>query len=257
LVGGGVTELNNFNDSAANGGDPADWAPSAGNDAFDASTNSGTSDPVTSTDLTVMAALGYMLACFVEGARILTANREVAVGSLRAGESVSAANGGLGPVKWFGYRSIDCRRDSDPRAARPVRIRAGAFGPGQPGRDLCLSPDHAVAVGSVLVQVRLLVNGATIVCDCFRRRVRYFDVELDRHDILLAEGLPAESFLDTGNRSVFENAGDPVLLHRRFKEPDPARARKAGSCLPLVSWQAARRRLALSCRMSRRPTNRT
>jgi collagen type I/II/III/V/XI/XXIV/XXVII alpha len=38
--------------------------------------------------------------------------------------------------------------------------------------------------------------------------VTYFHVELPRHDVLLAEGLAAESYLDTGNRSVFANA-DP------------------------------------------------
>jgi hypothetical protein len=35
----------------------------------------------------------------------------------------------------------------------------------------------------------------------------YVHVELDRHDILLAEGLPAESYLDTGNRAAFGTQG--------------------------------------------------
>jgi len=47
-----------------------------------------------------------------------------------------------------------------------------------------------------LLPARLLLNGNSIVQDMTRRRVSYFHVELDRHDILLAEGAPAESYLD-------------------------------------------------------------
>jgi len=36
--------------------------------------------------------------------------------------------------------------------------------------------------------------------------VRYFHVELARHALLLAEGVPTESYLDTGNRAIFDNA---------------------------------------------------
>jgi hypothetical protein len=43
--------------------------------------------------------------------------------------------------------------------------------------------------------------------------VTYFHVELAQHDILLAEGLPAESYLDTGNRTAFENAGSVMDMH--------------------------------------------
>jgi hypothetical protein len=35
----------------------------------------------------------------------------------------------------------------------------------------------------------------------------YFHLELDRHDLLLAEGLAVESYLDTGNRAEFALAG--------------------------------------------------
>ena len=37
--------------------------------------------------------------------------------------------------------------------------------------------------------------------------IEYFHVELDRHDVLFAEGLAAESYLDTGNRGLFANGG--------------------------------------------------
>ena len=41
-------------------------------------------------------------------------------------------------------------------------------------------------------------------------------IALDRHDVLPAEGMPAESDLGTGVRSMFENRDGPVALHPDF-----------------------------------------
>ena len=76
-------------------------------------------------------------------------------------------------------------------------MRAGAFSEGAPRRDLLLSPDHAVYIDDVLIPIRYLVNGVSIVQQTVDA-VTYWHVELPEHDVLLAEGLPAESFLDTG-----------------------------------------------------------
>ena len=98
-----------------------------------------------------------------------------------------------------------------------------------PGRALVLSPDHAVFVDNVLVPVRYLVNGATIA-PLVLSRVTYWHVELPRHDVMLAENLPAESFLDTGNRHAFENCGPALALHPEFALGRWA----AAGCAPLV-----------------------
>jgi hypothetical protein len=76
---------------------------------------------------------------------------------------------------------------------------------GAPRRDLFLSPDHAVFVDGALIPVRYLANGATIVQER-RDQVSYWHVELDRHAVILAEGLACESYLDTGNRASFTGA---------------------------------------------------
>ncbi len=44
----------------------------------------------------------------------------------------------------------------------------------------------------------------------------YWHVELDQHDVLVAEGLPAESYIDIGDRGFFADAGDAVILHPAF-----------------------------------------
>ena len=129
-------------------------------------------------------------------------------------------------VRWLGHRRVDLR--ACPQAA-PVRVRAGAFGPGLPARDLRLSPDHALLVAGRLIPVRHLVNGVSIAPDP-REVVTYWHIELDLHDVLLAEGLPCESFLDTGNRRAFDNAGPVTALHPDFA----ALAREAQSFAPLV-----------------------
>jgi hypothetical protein len=110
----------------------------------------------------------------------------------------------------------------------PVRIQSGAFGEDLPVRDLWVSPFHSILLEGVLVQVEKLVNGATIV-QVPRERVEYWHVELDSHDILLAEGLPAESYLDVGNRTAFVNGGDYLEAYPDFAPKDGSE-----TCVPLV-----------------------
>ncbi|MCW3475892.1 Hint domain-containing protein [Rhodovastum sp. RN2-1] len=160
-------------------------------------------------------------ACFARGTGIATPRGTVPVESLRPGDSVLSAFGGTRIVLWLGYRRVDCRRHPLPREVWPIRIRAGAFARGQPVRDLVLSPNHGVymadATGGpgVLIPVRCLLNGSTVVQEA-ADTITYYHVELPHHDVILAEGLPTESYLDVGNRGAFENGGEPLQLHPAF-----------------------------------------
>ena len=122
----------------------------------------------------------------------------------------------------------------------PIRIHENALADGVPRRDLRISPDHALLLDRVLVPARLLINGASIVRETRCRRVTYYHVELDTHDVLLAEGAPAESYLNTGNRGDFEDAGAPLVLHPVFADgfPDGQAGRVARSCVPFVDEAA-------------------
>ena len=167
---------------------------------------------------------GDVMACFLMGTRILTNRGEVVVEALRAGDLVVTLSGRgpvLKPLTWIGTSPVDLDRHPAPAKAAPIHIRENAFGAGAPHRDLLVSPDHAIAVASSLVPAYLLVNGATILREPAIGAITYFHVELARHDILLADGLPAESYLDTGNRAVFANAGVARRLHPNFTEFDP------------------------------------
>ncbi|MCB8882624.1 Hint domain-containing protein [Acidisoma cellulosilytica] len=169
-------------------------------------------------DETVAALMGDTN-CFVAGTRLAMPDGEAAVEALRAGDLVLTADGIAQPVIWVGYRRLDCRRHPAPRQVTPVRVAAGAFGPGQPSRDLRLSPDHAILAEGVLIPIRYLINGDTIRQEA-PGIITYYHIELAQHAILLAEGLPAESYLDTGTRQNF-SAGRVVALHADFT-PDPA-----------------------------------
>ena len=134
--------------------------------------------------------------CFTPSTRIETPRGQVAVEALSAGDAVALASGGVGRVRWVGHRRAT--------EAAIVRVRVDALGHGTPGVDLCLSADHALFIDGALVPAHLLFDGTNIVDEIWPF-VMFYHVELDEHAILLAEGVPAESYLDTGNRTKFAN----------------------------------------------------
>jgi autotransporter passenger strand-loop-strand repeat protein len=140
--------------------------------------------------------------CFAAGTLIETDRGPVAVEGLTLGDRVMTIDGEAEPIVWIGMRRVDCGRHAEPARVWPVRIAAHAFGPGRPARDLFLSPDHAIFAEGVLIPVKHLINGRGIAQRAVDA-VTYFHVELPGHGVLLAEGLPVESYLDTGDRAAF------------------------------------------------------
>jgi hypothetical protein len=180
--------------------------------------------------------------CFAKGTGIATASDgAVTVEDLREGDVVITLVNGQQiprPIKWIGYRHLEISAHPRPELVAPVRVRQSAFAEGLPHRDLLLSPDHALFVNDKLIPAKLLVNGMTIVQERATRSITYYHVELKQHGILLAEGLPVESYLDTGNRGGFENSGSPLVLHPDLTDETGYPTREAGSCMPFV-WDEA------------------
>ena len=176
--------------------------------------------------------------CYVSGTRLLTERSEVAVENIAPGDRAITLADGVEvaqPVIWVGQRRVDLASHPRPELVAPIRIRHGAFGDGLPHRDLLVSPDHAVFIDGRLVCARMLVNGMTVTQEFETRSVTYYHIELARHALLLAEGLPAESYLDTGNRSMFTNGGQPVTLYPDFGVTQRLVAREKGGCAPLAT----------------------
>ena len=142
--------------------------------------------------------------CFAAGTHIATPAGEVPVERLAIGDHVLTSAGKAKPVRWIGH---GCHLISRPRidGASPVIVRAGALGDGSPRRDLRLTKGHSLYLDGVLIPVEFLVNHRSILWDDRPQVIDFYHVELEDHDLLLAEGAPAESYRDDGNRQLFAN----------------------------------------------------
>lgn len=148
------------------------------------------------------------LPCFVDGTRIATPAGLIEVERLTAGDTVLTASGKVATIRWVG-RSAVSRVFADPVRVLPVCIKAGALAENLPVADLYVSPGHALVLDGLLVQAGALVNGTTIVRDTEAAVVfTYYHIELENHDVLLAEGVPTESFLDGVEDLDFVNLAD-------------------------------------------------
>jgi hypothetical protein len=180
------------------------------------------------------SAAGIVIAdvpCFAAGTRILTSDGYRAVESLGVGDSVlTMRDGSSQKIIWVGQRTVDLSRHANPEKAQPVRICAGAFAPGLPERDLRLSPDHALFIDGHLIEAKTLVNGVTVIQEKTTRSVTYHHIELAQHNVVLAEGLEAETYLDSANRDNFAADAGPISLH-----PDFAAQSRALACAPLLT----------------------
>jgi antigen 43 len=179
----------------------------------------------------------FLYVCYVGGTAILTDRGEARVESLKTGDHVITLVDGAQvaqTVKWVGRRDIDLSRHSSVDSVAPVRIVQGALGDNLPHRDLVLSPDHCLFIDGGLFPAKLLVNDMTIVRDLSANSVSYYHVELERHSVMIAEGVPAESYLDTGNRAFFSNAGLATILHPELNINENLRCWETDACAPLI-----------------------
>ena len=155
--------------------------------------------------------------CFMEGTLIRTPSGDVPVEKLKAGDLVVLADNAVAPIRWLG-RSTVSAPFADPVRMLPVRIKAGALARELPQRDLLVSPGHALLIDDILVEAAALVNGVSILREAgVAARFTYYHIELKHHALILAEGAPAESFVDNTDRLGFDNWVDHELLH-----PEPA-----------------------------------
>ncbi len=144
-----------------------------------------------------------------------TPDGAVAVEDIRVGTLVLTADGRTVPVRWLGRQTVVTVFGPD-ATRRPVRLLAGSLGLALPAGDLCVTADHALLIEGVLVQAGALVNGTTIhrMTDAeLGDRYTVFHVETEHHEVILAEGVPAETFVDNVSRRRFDNYAEFEALH--------------------------------------------
>lgn len=187
-------------------------------------------------------------ACYCPGTLIATPAGEAAVEKLAIGDLVVTASGAARSIKWIGRRSYAGRFARGQTQILPIRISAGALADGVPRRDLVVSPLHAMFINGVLIPAGALINGVSVVQLPAGERIDYVHVELDTHDVILAEGAPSETFVDDESRGMFHNAAEYASMY-----PDAVRV-AARYCAPRVEegaiLESVRARLAARVRQA-------
>jgi hypothetical protein len=111
--------------------------------------------------------------------------------------------------------------------ALPIRIARSALAPNVPSADLYVTASHSLLIEGVLAPAETLINGATITRYEAREydELEYFHIKLEGHDVIYAEGAPAETLFAVGESAV--NFADYL---RQYGTP----AKEEARCAPLI-----------------------
>jgi len=164
-----------------------------------------------------------LIFCFLKGTEIRLANGSsaTAVETLASRQALSSFCENPATITWIGYqrRTPEFAQFQD---YLPVKISAGALEDNIPIRDLYLSPDHAVLIDGHLIHAKALVNGKTITqMSDWVGDIEYYHIETEAHEIIYAEGVPCETFIDNVSREQFDNYAEYQALYpntRMMKE---------------------------------------
>ncbi|WP_049641997.1 Hint domain-containing protein [Candidatus Rhodobacter oscarellae] len=154
------------------------------------------------------------VSCFVAGTGIACIGGERPVEDLAIGDLICTADGRAVPVLWIGRQRL--RRGLAMPSAWPVEFAPGALGPGVPHRALQVSPDHGIVLDRLVFNASALVNQDTVrfvPASEIPKELTYYHIETENHDVILANGAPAETFLDAAGRAAFDNHAEYLDLY--------------------------------------------
>jgi hypothetical protein len=122
-------------------------------------------------------------------------------------------------IRWIGYNKFtkeEGRIWQD--TVMPIRVARFAIDDSTPRCDLYLSPQHCIFINEVLIPVIYLVNENSIAesAPTDVSALEYYHIELDRHEVIYAEGALVESY-DGWNREQFSN----FVQSERLYGPEP------------------------------------
>ena len=173
--------------------------------------------------------------CLLRGTAIATADGRRLIEDLKIGDVLPTMFGGARPIRWIARYPFKKNDPGKPwvKSVLPIRIARSALAPNVPEKDLLVTSGHALFLNGLLIQVENLINGATIARYEAREydELEYFNIKLDGHDVIYAEGAPVETML-----SVDEAAANFAGYFRLYGAPDP----DASRCAPLVTYGGGR-----------------
>jgi hypothetical protein len=181
---------------------------------------------------------------------LLTSAGELPIEHLKIGDAVVTLDGETRNVRWIARVAFDRERGTPwSTEVQPVRLSKDALASGSPSRDLYLSPWHMLYLNGVLVPVSNLINGRTILrARTATDRLEYFHVELDKHEVLLADGAPCESLLASAeSRRQFDNYDEYVARYGHVAAPPMA------PCAPIAFFNGGRSELRSRLRSALAP----
>jgi hypothetical protein len=179
--------------------------------------------------------------CYVSGTRIAVPGGETDIAALAIGDQVMTATGTPRAIRWIGRNDYTAAMIAANPHLQPVTIRQDAIAPGMPHRDLSVSAMHSLYIDDVFVPAAALVNGVSIIRGEDLAPVSYLHIELTEHDVVFAEGLPAETYVNDGNRAKFDNADE---FYEMFGADAGVTAFSAPRIEEGVQLEAIRRRIA-------------
>ena len=211
LEGGAMTIIGGEN--AETDGDTLNFNGQLDTIVFDADPENGTATLLDGTVVTFSQIENII--CFTAATLIRTPLGERRIDTLRAGDMVLTADDGPQPIRWIGTKTV---RASG--ALAPIHFRSGTIGN---NRDLLVSPQHRMLCtgfraqlhfgqSEVLAPAKSLVNNYNVTVD-YGGMVTYVHMLFDRHQIVIANGAPSESFFpgDSGLDAIEEAARAEVF----------------------------------------------
>ncbi|WP_163026001.1 Hint domain-containing protein [Chachezhania antarctica] len=168
---------------------------------------------------------GYpVFPCFVAGTRISTPSGTRPVETLAIGDLVMTRDNGVQPVRWIGSRTIEPEVMRRRKKLRTIRIEAGALGQNLPRETLRVSAQHRILIstadaelmfgaGEVLVPAVALLGLPGVSREDTAGTVTYFHFLMDRHEIVTANGIEAESLYsgDVALRALEDQLPDAIF----------------------------------------------
>ncbi|EBA02038.1 hypothetical protein RB2150_10609 [Rhodobacterales bacterium HTCC2150] len=166
----------------------------------------------------IASGAGYTLniTCFAAGTAIGTPTGETLVEGLQIGDLITTMDGRDVPVKWVGRQTVNTAMAEVPQNMELVRIASGALDENLPVRDLIVTGDHAMYMDGVMINASALVGLPGIdYVPLSETGASYtvYHIELDAHEVILAEGSPTESFVDFVTRAGFDNYDEYLGLY--------------------------------------------
>ena len=170
--------------------------------------------------------------CFVMGTLIRAVQGYTPIEDLQPGDNVWTRDHGPQQIKWIESSAVRHGRMKRDPALQPVRISKGALGRGQPRDDIYVSQQHRILVCGPAVEL-LFGEPEALVCAqdlCHwpgvdivlpEDDIRYYHILLDQHEILDADGVPAES-LFLGEEALYQLSSEALQeLSSIFDEDTP------------------------------------